>query len=190
MSKLFLKVKIKSLAAEARIIRAEERRRRGKKVETPRHSKTPLGELLNDQRRSVRLRYVRPLKDGDPFFALRAHRTNDVRREARAALLAYAYLRGKYYRVTETWPLDREDGERSLYELVGDCALIDRIANLVLKYGGQHEFDRGVAPIGWHKNAAARVRIRFWMMNGYISRGEIPPYDVILTQGHKGVSAA
>lgn len=55
-----MKIKIKSLAAEAAIIRSEERKHTGA------------------QRAS-----------------LHQHRTVDVRREARAALLAYAFLRNK-----------------------------------------------------------------------------------------------
>ncbi|MHA1952145.1 MAG: hypothetical protein ACW987_20060 [Candidatus Thorarchaeota archaeon] len=62
----FLKVKIKSLAEESRIIRREE-----KKAET-----------------ALRNR-------------LHEHRTYDVRRESRAALLAYGYLRGKPLSVVE-----------------------------------------------------------------------------------------
>lgn len=62
----FLKVKIKSLAAESKIIRAEEKKSR----------KTLREELYH-------------------------HRTRDVRRESRAAQLAYAYLRGKSLKDTE-----------------------------------------------------------------------------------------
>lgn len=57
-----LKVKIKSLAAEAKIIRLEERRA-GK------------DEVLR--------------------ASLRTHRIRDVRREQRASLLAYGFLRGR-----------------------------------------------------------------------------------------------
>ena len=55
-----MKIKIKSLAAEAVIIRQEERK-----------------------------------TSGDTRTSLHLHRTLDVRREARASLLAYAYLRDK-----------------------------------------------------------------------------------------------
>lgn len=65
-----LRVKIKSLAVEATIIRKEERR----------------AKLRGDR---------------DTFWSLRAHRTYDVRRESRASLLAYGYLRGIEYRKIE-----------------------------------------------------------------------------------------
>lgn len=69
MSRVYLKIKIKSLAAEARIIRAEELRLRDRGGELPVH--------LRDVRSGLHL-----------------HRVNDVRREARAAQIAYAFLRG------------------------------------------------------------------------------------------------
>ena len=61
--RIYLKVKIKSLSAEASIIRREERRFPDKK---------------------------HPVRRG-----LRDHRKVAVRREARAALLAYGFLRGR-----------------------------------------------------------------------------------------------
>lgn len=68
MSNTFLKIKIMSLAAEAKIIRREEKR-------------WPWGD---DDARPTRA-------------SLYFHRTWDVRNEARAALLAYGYLRGRAY---------------------------------------------------------------------------------------------
>lgn len=65
--KVFLKVKIKSLAEEARIIRREEK----------------------DARNS----YFRSM--------LHSHRVENVRDEARAAQIAYGYLRGRRYREIE-----------------------------------------------------------------------------------------
>lgn len=70
MSITYLKVKIKSLAAEAAIIRREERGCYDKRPGT--------------------------LWDG-----LNHHRRHDVRREARAALLAYGFLRGVAYSAIE-----------------------------------------------------------------------------------------
>lgn len=73
MSTVYLKVKICSLAAEATIIRQMEHRWR------------PRWRSHQDQ----------------TFFGLRSHRTCDVRREQRAALLAYGYLRGRAYQAIE-----------------------------------------------------------------------------------------
>lgn len=83
---VYLKVKIKSLAAEAAIIRKEERRHRG-----------------------------------DTRTGLYLHRVNDVRYEARAALLAYAFLRGR--------PLARVEAKSHRK------APWPRVEQLVKKYG-------------------------------------------------------
>lgn len=91
MSKTYLKIKIVSLAAESRLIRREERR-------------FPRG------------RRNHPVCEG-----LRAHRTYDVRNEARAALLAYGYLRGRPYGAMEAKTYTSPDWTR--------------VAALVSKYG-------------------------------------------------------
>lgn len=70
-----LKVKIKSLAEEAKIIRTEEKRI---------SSKDYYWTIARSQ--------------------LREHRINVVRKEARSALLAYACIRGKDYRAIESLP--------------------------------------------------------------------------------------
>lgn len=82
-----MKVKIKSLAEEARIIRREE--------------KDP---------RNIRLR-----------SSLRGHRTWKIRRESRAALLAYGFLRGSSYNEMESNPHNPPNW--------------DRVRRLVKKYG-------------------------------------------------------
>ena len=66
------RVKIKSLAAEARIIRQEERR-------------CSHGDYAGESQRGC----------------LRHHRTTVVRLEQRSTLLAYAFLRGRKYRQVE-----------------------------------------------------------------------------------------
>lgn len=76
-----LKVKIKSLAEEARIIRAEE--------------------LKAVRRKSP---------DVQLHDSLRHHRVWDVRREQRSAMLAYAMLRGKEYRKVECERKKNESG--------------------------------------------------------------------------------
>lgn len=69
-----LKVKIKSLTDEARIIRHEETK-----------------ALCRSLPPEMRTKY----RDLDLYGELRQHRVWDVRREQRASLLAYAFLRGK-----------------------------------------------------------------------------------------------
>lgn len=68
--KTYLKIKIKSLAEEAKIIRSEEKKFKGR----------PEGSVG----RQI-------------FWGLREHRTVDVRDESRAACLAYGFLRGRAY---------------------------------------------------------------------------------------------
>lgn len=73
-----VQIKIKSLAAEARIIRHAEQRRRKQTI-----------------------RGHRKVADDVVFWSLRNHRKIDVRNEARAALLAYGFMRGRPYLVME-----------------------------------------------------------------------------------------
>ena len=61
-------MKVKSLAAEAHIIRLEERKALGRRV-----------------------------PDTAVYVSLRTHRVCDVRREQRSSLLAYGFLRGRPY---------------------------------------------------------------------------------------------
>lgn len=93
MSKVYLKIKIKSLAAEASMIRREE--------------------------------HLWKLRDRELFFGLRSHRTWDVRREARAALLAYGFLRGRPYKKIEAFTYDPPP--------------FGRVVALVKKYGAGSE---------------------------------------------------
>jgi len=65
----YLKIKIKSLAVEAQIIRKEEQKFKKRRGETCR----------------------------EIFWGLRNHRTQDVRSESRSALIAYGFLKGKSY---------------------------------------------------------------------------------------------
>lgn len=87
--KVYLKMKIMSLAAEARIIRAEEKKWPGEHTAR---------------------------------YGLHEHRIHDVRPEARHALLAYGFLRGRSYRQLEAAAARPPDWER--------------VGQLVEKFGG------------------------------------------------------
>lgn len=76
--KTYLKIKIKSLAAEAKIIKQEER----KWKEVP---------FYNENVKSTH-----PL-----YFGLHQHRIEVVRKECRSAIIAYGYLRGRAYKQIE-----------------------------------------------------------------------------------------
>lgn len=128
--RLFLKVKLKSLAAEARIIRQLELKQlRPKLPRMPRDPKDiPTGMAIAIER--ARIRQLR--KDwkwgNGRYLELRAHRIWVVRREARATLLAYAYIRGKPYKAVErpVWqPLSK------------DPEILTRAADMVMKYGNE-----------------------------------------------------
>ena len=90
-----MKVKIKSLAAEARIIRHDERK------------------ALAHGRAAAKLQLSSESYDGyHTYSSLREHRISVVRTEARASVLAYAFIRGRPYRSVEPscheqprWPL-------------------------------------------------------------------------------------
>ena len=72
-TKTYLRIKILSLAAEAKIIRAEEAK-----------------WIMKDGKRNHPIR-----------LGLKQHRKFDVRNEQRSALLAYAFLRGRRYKQLE-----------------------------------------------------------------------------------------
>ena len=76
---IYLKMKIMSLAAEARIIRTEEKKWPGEHV----------------------------ARNG-----LHRHRMHEVRPEARHALLAYGFLRGRHYRALEAKAARAPDWDR------------------------------------------------------------------------------
>lgn len=102
-----LKVKIKSLAAEARIIRKEE---------------------LNKRNSHVREH-------------LYLHRIHEVRDEARAAQIAYAFIRGKSYSAVEG------NTKKQIP--------LKRVTRLVMKY----DTKCGYAYLGFHKDSEKESKI-------------------------------
>ncbi len=100
-----LAVKIKTLAAEAAVIRQAERRHRARhkaaeavalalKAEAKRAEATPDAAVLG--KLAARSKLHR-----DTWLGLAEHRRSDVRNEARAALLAHGFLRGTPYLAME-----------------------------------------------------------------------------------------
>ncbi len=87
-----LKCKIGALAAEARFIKTCER---GEKKEARRIDKK-YGGIAPDAPEKYS-----SLKRRDRALSMRLHRIGTVRYEARSAQLAYAFLRGKSYRMIE-----------------------------------------------------------------------------------------
>jgi len=116
MSKTYLKVKIKSLAAEARIIRKEEHK-----------AKAHYRYLKNKQGHEDQYNRAQ-----STWYGLQQHRKIDVRQEARASLLAYAFIRNKPFVFAEP-NTDRFANDGSFkYEL---ACLTGRIAKMATKYG-------------------------------------------------------
>lgn len=131
--KTHLKIKIMSLAAEARIIRREERR-------WPR-----LRDLAPEQ---VTAEHVRSKRTGHaPCWTVRAtladHRRGIIRSEARYSLLAYGFLRGRPYRVIE----------RDARELPSEA----RIADLAARFGGGDKKALQAQVVEWLKAPAAEA---------------------------------
>lgn len=108
--RMYLKVKIKSLAEEARIIRSEERKLRQRRIRK--------GKLTD--------------KEQFIYDGLRAHRQYDVRTEARATQLAYAFLNGKVYEDVEphTNSTPRWDRVQKMVERYGYGLGVDRMERL------------------------------------------------------------
>lgn len=104
MNTVYLKIKIKSLAEEARIIRHEEKKWAGP-------SETRMG--------------------------LHHHRTHHVRMETRAALLAYAFIRGRRYSQVESTRWSESDLKwlDSPHYAAPMGFPIKRVTELVAKYG-------------------------------------------------------
>lgn len=106
--KSHLKIKIKSLAAEAQIIRHAERKLSKRRA-----------KLVAKQGLEARVQAI-----DEEHSSLYLHRINDVRTEQRSAQIAYSYLRGRHgYRAVEAGePKSTPD--------------LRRIVELVAKYGG------------------------------------------------------
>ena len=118
MSITYLKVKIKSLAEESKIIRKEEWK-----------AKKQYRYWANKQGGEREYRTA-----NDLFWGLRNHRHAPVGRESRSALLAYGYLRGLKYSQIETKPTK----EGKIY----DRPDWFRVSNLVQKYGPEKDYDK------------------------------------------------
>lgn len=116
--KVYLKVKIKSLAAEATIIRKEENK-----------AKASFRYLSNKTGKEDEYNFEK-----SKWHGLYTHRTVDVRNEARASQLAYAYIRGKPFSFVE-----RNTNPYGEYGAVCSSLnpIIARVVKMVNKYGNQ-----------------------------------------------------
>ena len=124
MSITHLKIKAKTNMAEARYIRKEERK-------VLRHQRWLQNfEDTEDARQQAY----------DRFWGLHSHRTNELRKEARATYLAYAYLRGTPYSEVENTadPQSWFIGKTGNNELIVHPHLqstMTRVAKMASKFG-------------------------------------------------------
>lgn len=136
----YLKVKIKSLAAEATIIHREERVHNiGARGRT--RLKRQL-RRMNDLTEAQRTRIERRLQAPTPtamatFWGLRQHRTQDVRSESRSAQIAYGYLRGRTYQQIEGAAKSEPDWKR--------------VQRLIEKYGPKGQTDLEAKLQAWRE---------------------------------------
>lgn len=134
-----LRVKIKSLAAEARIIRHEERRLIGHRQRTANadgsyNAKRPTPKVRVGGKitwlRAHQAPAIEVAEAQEEYHSLHRHRTHEVRSEARYAQLAYAFIQGRAYRTVEG-PTTRKP------------VVAGRLAELIHRFGGA--FPKAVA---------------------------------------------
>jgi hypothetical protein len=106
MSTQHLKIKIQSLAAEARIIRSEEKQQKRRRRWCAAHTPEKYSEA------------------NDAFWSLRKHRHGVVGTEARVSLLAYGFLRGVAYATMEASVNHKNHPD------------FGRVENLATRFGG------------------------------------------------------
>lgn len=147
--KVYLKIKIKSLAEEAKMIRREERKQnpghrarvRARRILSG-HRNPVMKEGMTVEQVHARARKIlRPANEKamDSFWGLRFHRTEEVRDEARSSHVAYGFLRGRPYKTVENSAKTEPDWTR--------------VEQLVKKYGEDDVRDRMQRFSEW-KNAA------------------------------------
>lgn len=120
-----LRIKIKSLAAEAKLIREEEQR-------CTKHSQQALAAVGDKVAHATAMQWR--AEHLAQRARLREHRVNDVRQETRLSLLAYALIRGRSYASQEKGNSRKlSDGEQQ------------RLLRMVTKFGGKDTTVEAVA---------------------------------------------
>jgi hypothetical protein len=144
MSKAFLKIKIKSLAAEAVIIRKEENKYRN-------YSKSKfniVGDSLQEVMAEGNEKASNRNKARDIWLSLKSHRKFDVRNESRSALLAYGYIKSTPYAKMESKCYNPPD--------------LKRIAQLVLKFDPDSRKSLGNITCAADQNTAMVKKLEEW----------------------------
>jgi len=113
-----LKIKSKHLAEESRIIRFEEKKLKSQvRYQIQEHYKTGSNEPFK----------IYLSKEDSKRTSLHMHRIFDVRREARATLLARAFIEGKSYQQVEGKRKEEKEWEFQ-------CVVMPRVVKMVQKY--------------------------------------------------------
>lgn len=148
--KVYLKIKIKSLAEEAKMIRREERKQNPGHRARVRARRYLAGKTkacashethARKQAEAKKVLRQRSEKAMDAFFGLRHHRTIEVRDESRSSHVAYGFLRGLDYKRVENSAKTEPDWTR--------------VEQLVKKYGEGDVRDRMQRFSEWKSAATA-----------------------------------
>ena len=138
MSRIYLKIKLKSLAAEARIIRHEETKwklrsrpyRRARDAAYAAYLASTANQMPELPEEAQKLS-----RHDTIFWKLREHRTFEVRSEARNTVIAYGYLRGLPYAAIEQKSETSPDW--------------NRIAKMIEKYGTKDVLEKRMPLKDW-----------------------------------------
>lgn len=148
--KVYLRVKIKSLAAEARVIRHEELKLTGRKRrQAGDHLQPgPMARVGGILPRLRKLQKTEATEAAETLLqGLRRHRTIEVRGEARAALLAMGFLNKRPYRQSTPDAATQYDG---LLTIIKGCEAVNsdpppairaKVADLLIRFGGVKKAD-------------------------------------------------
>lgn len=192
-----LKIKLKSLAAEAKIIRQAER-----KLALPRVVNTENGQVVipnkftksdrdanpegvkvaaQNLRQMVRMR--RAKMRGEPWYdqnraelrEIRDHRVLNLRQEARATHLAYGFLRGRTYAQMEG---NRLPVPKDTFAFLAEKKLLDRAAKMAAAYGGGIKCDTERDLKDWVQQRYVRLTFSETADGGTV-QGLLPPPAIL-----------
>ena len=129
MSHIYLKVKIKNLAEEAKIIRREER------IALKQRDRIPWAHTFNVETNDFDEEYLEEVAHYQKLFnGLHEHRKTTVRNEQRATHIAYAFIRGRPFGEIEHGPIgltlfDQDYGPTNRF------GFWSKIGRMIAKYG-------------------------------------------------------
>ena len=132
---------------------------------------------LMDEARVIRREENRFAKDSYERFKLRQHRVIDVRREARAAQLAYGFLRGMPYAKMEAKtyePIDLPDCVTSEKWENIYYPMLSRVRRIVIKFGSEE----------WQDKSYTYAMLSAWFSGKLLSVSHEPNAAAQAVAGH------